>query len=118
MFFFAGEKMATFHAEMSELLELIAPVLHAAEIERVRFGIDVVASNPTLTRTVAARFRARVAPLVEVERFEINAELIRATVHSNNRHLQVDFAKVTPELTSGVHACMRRMLATAEALQR
>ena len=98
------------------MLELIAPVLPAAEIERVRFGIDVVASNPTLTRTVAARFRARVAPLVEVERFEINAELIRATVYTN-RHLQVDFAKVTPELTSSVYACMRKMLATAEALQ-
>jgi hypothetical protein len=108
--------MANFHAEMSEMLELIAPILPPAEIERVRFGIDVVASNPTLMRTVAARFRERVVPLLGTERFEINAELIRATV-CTNRQLQVDLTKVTPELTSGVSACMRKMLATAEAMR-
>lgn len=108
--------MPKFHDEMLEMLELIAPVLQSAEIERVRFGIDVVASNPRLMQTVAARFRARVAPLVETDRFEINAELICATVYTG-KHLQVDLAKVTPELTSGVHACMRKMLATAEEMR-
>ena len=108
--------MARFHAEMNELLALIAPVLPPAEIERVRFGIDVVASNPTLMRTVAARFHERVSPLVDAERFEINDDLVRATVYTD-RTLQVDLAKVHPELTAGVHACLRRMLVTAEAMR-
>ena len=105
---------AKFHAGMLRMLELLRPALPDAEAERVRFGIDVVASNPTLTRTVAQRFRERVAPLVDADPFEINAALIRATIYSD-RQLQVDLAKVTPELTAGVHACIRRMLATADA---
>jgi hypothetical protein len=108
--------MATFPAEMNEMLELIRPVLSAAEVERVRFGIDVVTSNPTLLRTVAARFRERAAPLVAAPEFRIDAELLRATV-CYDRPLQVELSKVTPELTSGVHACMRRMLATAEGMR-
>jgi hypothetical protein len=107
--------MATFHEGMNDMLELISPVIPRSEIERVRFGIDVVASNPTLLRTVAARFRERVTPLVESDRFEINADLIRATVYSD-RHLQVDLAKVTPELTADVHACILRLIATADAM--
>ena len=107
---------AKFHAEMNEMLELVSRALPPAEIERVRFGIDVVASNAALLRTVAARFRKRAAPLVASPEFKIDAELLRATVYSD-RTLQVDFAKVTPELTADVRACMLRMLQTAEALK-
>jgi adenosine deaminase len=107
---------ARFHAGMLRMLELLRPALPDAEAERVRFGIDVVASNATLVRTVASKFRARAAPLVAAPEFRIDAELLRATMYTD-KQLQLDLTKVTPELTADVLACLRDLLLAAETLK-
>jgi hypothetical protein len=105
-----------FKTEMECMLLLVAPLLPAAEVERVRFGIDLVLSSPSLLRTVSATFCDRTAPLVSADEFAITDEVFAATIQTG-RKLDVDFGKVTPEINADVHACLRRMLVHAETLR-
>jgi hypothetical protein len=105
-----------FKTEMECMLRLVAPLLPAAEVERVRFGIDLVLSNPSLLRTVSATFCDRTAPLVSADEFAITDEVFAATIQTG-RKLDVDFGKVTAEINADVHACLRRMLVHAETLR-
>ena len=112
----SADARAAFKAEMECMLRLVEPLLPPAEVERVRFGIDLVLSNAALLRTVSATFCDRTAPLVSADEFAITDEVFAATIQTN-RKLDVDFAKVTAEMNADVHACLRRMLAHAEILR-
>jgi hypothetical protein len=111
-----ADARVAFKTEMECMLHLVSPLLPPAEIERVRFGIDLVLSNPALLRTVSATFCDRTAPLLSAEDFAITDEVLSATIHTN-RKLDVNFGMVTPEINSEVHACLYRMLAHAEILR-
>ena len=112
----SADARGAFKTEMECMLRLVAPLLPPAEVERVRFGIDLILSNPALLRTVSATFCDRTAPLLSADEFAITDEVFAATIQTS-RKLDVDFGKVTPEINTDVHACLRRMLAHAEILR-
>ena len=111
------ETRRAFVAEMYNMLDVVQSVLSAGDVERVRFGMDIAKSSPEMQRRVGVQLRTHVKPALEAETFEITEELVNSVIPAHKK-LKVDFAKVDAAMTARAKACLERLLAHAEALEK